>query len=518
MARDYKIKARIEAEDKASPAFQKAEKSARGFSGFLKKNFVAAAAAAATALYGLSRAVGSWVGSMLKAETANAALRVALKKTDDATKENIKAFKAQANAIQESTRYTADSITQTQAFLKQLGVSAAQLQLATQATIDLSESFGLDLTSAARNVGKTVGGFAGELGELIPELKNLDAEALKAGKGIELLAEKFRGAAAAAADTLEVRLQQLNNELSDLGKAFAEGAAGQGDFKDAVKGGADAAREFNEEARLMGGILRELVGGTIQKARDLGTGIGTVYAKVTAPAIAKVATSSEALRKQLLFQVEAMNQSKTATELQAGVMKELEKSYGGAAKQLEALLGLSDRNARVNDEAAERQKRVTGALKEMGVALETEVNDQIEANNKLLEDAQMLYDQRIRQNGELVVSHGDLARIEAEVIAKNAELTGSLVEQTSATGDAATGLDDLSGKLAGYRGVVDETTQSLAAFTDQQARANAAGAAGSETFGGTLSGGSKLFPNSALANTARRGGIAIDVRAKSVYN
>ena len=68
----------------------------------------------------------------------------------------------------------------------------------------------IDLQSAARNVGRTVGGFAGELGEVIPELKDLTTEALQAGEGIDLLAEKFSGRAAADAKTFSGRIAQLS--------------------------------------------------------------------------------------------------------------------------------------------------------------------------------------------------------------------------------------------------------------------------------------------------------------------
>jgi hypothetical protein len=508
MARaSHEVKVRLTAEDRASKEFAKAEKSARGFSGFLKKNFVAAAALATAAAYSLSKAIGAWGSAMLEAEKGNKAIQVALDKTGDATKANIQAFKDQANAIQESTRFTADSITQTQAFLKQLGVSTDQLGLATQATIDLSESFGLTLESAARNVGKTVGGFAGELGELIPELKELDAEALKAGAGIQLLADKFSGAAADAADTLEVRLKQLNNELSDLGKALAEGAAGTGDFKDAVKEAGDAARGFNDEARLVGAGFRELIGGTLQKFADAGTLIGKVYSSVTAPAIIKVADASEAMRKKIEASSQAMRDHNAAAKFQADVMEKLKESYGGAATALEVLLGLAERNSRVNAEAAERQKKVTAALKEMGVSLETDVNAKIEANNKLLEDATMLYDQRVLQNGELIVSHGDLARIEEEVAARNRELTASLTAQTDALSDTADGFDDASSSANRYGQSLDGLPDKIKRVSDAEQAAAAA-----RSFGGTQTGGSLLFPDSAIANTAIRNGQLVDVR------
>ena len=42
-------------------------------------------------------------------------------------------------------------------------------------------------------VAKTLGGFSGELGESIPQLKELGAAALQAGEGITFIAERFKG-------------------------------------------------------------------------------------------------------------------------------------------------------------------------------------------------------------------------------------------------------------------------------------------------------------------------------------
>ena len=74
------------------------------------------------------------------------------------------------------------------------------------AAVNLSKALGISTEAAFRNVGRTMGGFAGELGELVPELKDLSVEALRSGEGIVLLGEKFEGTAEAQrgfAETLE---------------------------------------------------------------------------------------------------------------------------------------------------------------------------------------------------------------------------------------------------------------------------------------------------------------------------
>lgn len=136
-------------------------------------------------------------------ELAEKKLADALAATGDNTTENTERLKQYAAALQGVTTFGDEAIIESMAFLKTLGVSTDMLETATQATLDLAAATGMNLESAARNVGKTMGGFAGELGEVIPELKALSAEQLKAGQGIDLIAAKFEGRAAGAADTFD---------------------------------------------------------------------------------------------------------------------------------------------------------------------------------------------------------------------------------------------------------------------------------------------------------------------------
>ena len=140
------------------------------------------------------------------------------------------ALSAQADELQTLGVASNEQIQSTQALLAEMGVAADQIDQATRAAANLSLAFGISLESAARNVGRTVGGFAGELGELIPELKGLTAEALQAGEGIDLLSEKFAGNIEANARTTGASISRLNEALADttkiVGNATGQGAAG----------------------------------------------------------------------------------------------------------------------------------------------------------------------------------------------------------------------------------------------------------------------------------------------------
>jgi len=102
------------------------------------------------------------------------------------------------------------------AFAQGLGATAEQSKKIVSAAADLSAALNIDLNSATRNVARTLGGFAGELGEVIPELKNLTAEQLRSGAAIDLLAGKFQGLATAQINTFDGSIAQLQNTFGDL--------------------------------------------------------------------------------------------------------------------------------------------------------------------------------------------------------------------------------------------------------------------------------------------------------------
>lgn len=121
-----------------------------------------------------------------------------------------------ASSLQQVTRFGDEVVLNQLALAKSFGATNAQAKQVVSAAADLAASFGIDLQSATRNVAKTLGGYAGELGEVIPELKNLTQEQLRAGAGVDLLASKFSGAAQRDVLTFSGQVDQLSNSFGDL--------------------------------------------------------------------------------------------------------------------------------------------------------------------------------------------------------------------------------------------------------------------------------------------------------------
>ena len=222
MAKKFTAKAVLEAEDRASGTIGKVEGRFKRLGSFLASRFVITLGDVTRAVRGVVDTFAGWIEAANKQEDAVKSLDAALAGLGPAADTVSESLQRQASALQDVTRYGDEAIIQAQAYLATLGVQADQIPQATQATLDLAAALGISLESAARNVGKTVGGFAGELGEVIPELKDLDTAALRAGDGITLLAEKFAGRAKADAETFGGTLDQLKNSFGDLQERLGE--------------------------------------------------------------------------------------------------------------------------------------------------------------------------------------------------------------------------------------------------------------------------------------------------------
>lgn len=145
---------------------------------------------------------------------AEAKLLTALKGREDIQKRLI----AQASELQARSTFGDEEIIAQQAILAAMGLTEAQIKRTIQAATELSAALGMDLSSAVRNLGKTYGGLTGELGEVIPALKDISAEALRNGAAIDYVNEHYQGFAQTAAETGAGPLVQLKNKLGDLGE------------------------------------------------------------------------------------------------------------------------------------------------------------------------------------------------------------------------------------------------------------------------------------------------------------
>ena len=196
---------------------QKAQNKLKGLNASLNKmgKAVGIVSAAYLGAKGLIGGVMGAVDAFSRQEEAEKKLRFALGS-------NTQALLNQASALQKVTKFGDEAIIEQQAFLSSLEFTEDQIKSIIPVALDLSEATGITLESAVRNTAKTFSGLAGELGELVPQLRGLTREQMMAGDAVKVMGELFAGQAQAGAKTLSGQLEQLKNTLGDTAEAFGE--------------------------------------------------------------------------------------------------------------------------------------------------------------------------------------------------------------------------------------------------------------------------------------------------------
>lgn len=153
--------------------------------------------------------------AIVQAEAVNK-LNNALATTGQFSVQASRDLQAFASELQSVTRFGDEALIGQIAFAQSMGASVEQSKQIVSAATDMATALDIDLNSAVRNISKTLGGYAGELGEVIPSLKNLTKEQLVAGQGVTLLEQQFQKFAELSAMTFAGRLEQLQNSFGDL--------------------------------------------------------------------------------------------------------------------------------------------------------------------------------------------------------------------------------------------------------------------------------------------------------------
>lgn len=131
-------------------------------------------------------------------------------------------FENFANQMQRVSTVGDETSLKMLALAKTFGVTNEEAKKLVTAAIDLAAAKGTSLESAVVNLGKSLSGLTGELGEAVGEVRNLTVEQLKAGGAIDLIGARFRGSALAATQTYEGATTQLGLAFGDLQQAIGE--------------------------------------------------------------------------------------------------------------------------------------------------------------------------------------------------------------------------------------------------------------------------------------------------------
>jgi hypothetical protein len=189
------------------------------------------------------------VGAAKEQQQSEQQLIGALRARGMATADVIKRMKEFATEIQLASTFGDEAVLSQEAYLVSLGRTEAEMQEMIRASADLAAGTGRDLDFAVRNLAKTFAGTTGELGELLPEVRLLTAEELKAGKAVGVVAEMFRGQAKALIETPTGKLTQMAGAFRDIQQSIGAGVADSvAKIASSLSVSADSMVKFNDSA------------------------------------------------------------------------------------------------------------------------------------------------------------------------------------------------------------------------------------------------------------------------------
>ena len=307
----------IKAIERTVPDAEKAgEKVSEGVSKGIsnKSKLIAGAVVAATGVAAVAAAaklkdiVFDGIAAAQAQDEAVQRLNASLRNTgnfSDATSKSLQNF---ASGLQAVTTFGDEVILDQLAFAQAMGASVEQSKAIVAAATDMSAALGMDFNSAVRNISRTLGGYGGELSEIIPSLKNLSKEQLQSGAAIDLLADKYQGFAQAQAKTFSGAIEQLNNVFGDLSEKVGESVVGSDAFIQLINSATLSVNNFIKNADF------SFVADGLMTVTELGLKVVEVLAG--AGSMLGMLTGNEALKKFSFDTKMFISEINTAMELQ----------------------------------------------------------------------------------------------------------------------------------------------------------------------------------------------------------
>lgn len=444
---DFRQRVIFEVDDRASAETKKIE---RGFEGVASK--VASLAGGTALVAGFVRVLGEFeqalratANAAAEQESAQVRLNGAFLRAGQDIGGLSDLLDAQAQTLSRLGVATSTAVTDVQGLLASLGAAPGQIEGATQAAADLSVALGVDLTTAARQLGRTFGGFAGELGEIIPELKNLDSSALQAGGAIEILQERF-GGASTDARTFEQAMRGLSEALNDVKVAI-----GEGQTSDSV------VKQVDEFASTLRFAASTLEGSALSRGLSSFTeGLTEIKTRATLGAVSLgqllgvLRDTNTVLVEQIQAQTEADAERRKAIQTEQQLAEATRIANEAMQNSVDRLTA-----------SADATKEFRSAVESLGVTLSRDINDELERNNETLERADLLY-----RSGE--ITRRDFEAIQRAVASAERDLRAELNATTDSLERQNRTLDRTSPLYDRARESVDAFNRSIERNTQAQ--------------------------------------------------
>ena len=236
MAKDKNVNIKIKADAKdANSAIDNVSSKLNELKKRLGKN---KSANLVTSLSGIAKTFGLAISAIKQAGAA-------IKELNETALVQIKAEKQLETAAKNNPYLNAQSVSQLKNFASELqnigtigdeqllplmaqlaaaGRTQAEIQEIMSAALDVSASGVMSMESAVKNLNKTFSGLSGELGESVPQIKNLTKEQLKNGEAVKVIAKQYKGMAEETAKATGSGIQ-LSNAVGDLKEQLGMGWA-----------------------------------------------------------------------------------------------------------------------------------------------------------------------------------------------------------------------------------------------------------------------------------------------------
>lgn len=236
MAKDKNVNIKIKVDSKdAQSGIDKVSSKLNELKKELSKN---KSANLVTSLSGIAKTFGLAISAIKKAgaaikelnETAlvqikaEKQLETAAKNNPYLNAQNVKQLKNFASELQNIGTIGDEQLLPLMAQLAAAGRTQTEIQDIIRAALDVSASGAMSMESAVKNLNKTFSGLSGELGESVPQIKNLTKEQLKNGEAVKVIAKQYKGMAEETAKATGNGIQ-LSNAVGDLKEQLGMGWA-----------------------------------------------------------------------------------------------------------------------------------------------------------------------------------------------------------------------------------------------------------------------------------------------------
>jgi ABC-type transporter Mla subunit MlaD len=486
MARDQKVKVRIEAQDRASGEIKKTQTSLQRLGSFIKSNLAASLLSATALIYGFVRALRATIKASAEQELAVRKLDAALSPLGDKAGAVSKELQEYAAALQQITSFGDETIIAGQALIASFTKNTEEIKGATKAALDLAAATGQSLQSAFLLLGRAAAGetsmlsrYGITLDEGIPKTEKFAAALVK-------INEQFGGQAQAQAETFAGRMSQLGNAFGDLQEAIGDSIT----QSDRATGALES----------MKGIIEGLIP-LASRTGEIFSALGTTIWNLAIPLRAVAAVTKELTDVWL-----NLSGATDVVEGRAEVFERRAKSLGISVTELKKRLdaastGINNVNTSLEktDDAAEDAAGGVDTLKTSLEALATAYQKAVEGTTALgvatsvqleaqiIKISQELYNQKIIL-GEQSVEYQRLADIAG---AKIASLKGRIESLRDGLGDLKDTTKDTTDAMSGYTAAMNAAADA----TERETRATEENIGEKEKQARALSSiGQPLFP------------------------